>query len=252
MIPSGVTVTLDLNGCSIDRGLKDEDPISDGNVITVNGTLTLTDSVGGGEITGGNNEGDGGGVVNYGTITMDGGTISGNTANSEGGGVLNEGTFTIDDGTISGNTATHGGGVLNNGIFTIDGGTISENTAGPANQGGGVRNYGTFTMSGGTIYGNSATNGGGVFFAGGTFEIQNAPVIQGNVTGGMYEDGIYTGGTASNVYLDSGKTLTVTGPLSNTSPIGISMEPPPRIHFRARLIWYGEKLHQRNRRQCRP
>jgi len=43
-VAAGRDVTLDLNGCVIDRGLTGNAAVKDGNVITVNGALTLTDS----------------------------------------------------------------------------------------------------------------------------------------------------------------------------------------------------------------
>ena len=144
------TVTLDLNGKILDRGLMDSDPVDDGYVIRIewNGSLTLTGS---GTITGGNNTGHGGGVYvkEFGIFTMHGGTISGNTANGFGGGVYNSGVFTMNDGTISGNTADFGGGVYNYGIFTMNDGTISGNTT--AYYGGGVCNTGTLNISGSPV-----------------------------------------------------------------------------------------------------
>ena len=79
-ISSG-TVTLDLNGHTIDRGITNYR--ENGNVITISGgNLTLTDSSTGktGKITGGWNNGEkGGGVyVSSGTFTMNGGTICNN------------------------------------------------------------------------------------------------------------------------------------------------------------------------------
>ncbi|MBO6108800.1 MAG: hypothetical protein J6P16_05285, partial [Eubacterium sp.] len=143
VIPENKTVTLDLNGHTIDRGLKDKTAIEDGNVITVLGNLTLTDSSTekSGKLTGGNTTGNGGGVyvAQNGTFTMEGGKIDHCTAtgeNSDGGGVYNYGAFTMEGGTISDCTATggctatgdysQGGGVYvgKNGAFTMEGGTI--------------------------------------------------------------------------------------------------------------------------------
>ncbi|MBR2698310.1 MAG: hypothetical protein IKE76_06925 [Clostridia bacterium] len=69
-IPSGKYVTLDLAGHTIDRNLSSRTDI--GSVIIVNGTLTVKDSGTGGTITGGNNNGNGGGVyvANSGAFTM--------------------------------------------------------------------------------------------------------------------------------------------------------------------------------------
>ncbi|MCD8105555.1 MAG: hypothetical protein LUF35_11290, partial [Lachnospiraceae bacterium] len=98
-IASGATVTIDLNGQTLTG-------TGNGSVITVNGTLTLTDSSteGTGVVTGGSASYGGGVYVeSNGTFEMSGGTISGNTASSNGGGVyVNGGTFTMTGGTISG------------------------------------------------------------------------------------------------------------------------------------------------------
>ena len=66
-VASGKTVTLDLNGHTIDRGLAGKSAVDRGYVIYTEGTLTLTDNSAGktGKITGGNNTGEGGGVYCY-------------------------------------------------------------------------------------------------------------------------------------------------------------------------------------------
>ncbi|MBE5902352.1 MAG: hypothetical protein E7280_10675 [Lachnospiraceae bacterium] len=210
-IESGKTVTIDLNGHTIDRGLGNgNEGAANGNVITVNGNLTLKDSGTDGTITGGHNFNNGGGVYNNGTFTMTGGSITGNTSNDEGGGVCNnnDSTFIMTGGNINGNAAKAGGGVYNNGTFTMTGGSITGNTANQegggvynangstftmtggningnaANAGGGVYNYSTFTMTGGSITENTATGedcyGGGVVNYMATFNVSGRPVISGN------------------------------------------------------------------------
>ena len=250
IIPSGVTVTLDLNGHTINRGLSEA--TTNGIAVAVRGgaSLTVKDSASGGRITGGNSSGlcggvhvqgsfimeggtisgntasaNGGGVyVNGGSFTMKGGAISGNTASSYGGGVyVNGGTFTMKGGTISGNTARSNGGgvyVAPDGTFTMQGGTISNNTA---YEGGGVlvgsysTSAGTFTMTGGMISGNNAVDGGGVCVYG-TFSVGGSPVVTGN-TKESY-------GTANNVYLSSGKAITLSGELSGGASLGVTMNTP--------------------------
>jgi len=102
VVASGKTVILDLNGCTIDRGLKNASAQADGYVLVNNGTLTITDSNAGtaGSITGGNCSGDVGGVINAGTLTLAGGTITGNTASGSAGGdyELPECGFTVPAG----------------------------------------------------------------------------------------------------------------------------------------------------------
>ncbi len=119
-VPSGKTVTLNLNGNNIDLGNKDD------CVILVQGNLTIT---GTGTIKGASSTGNVGGgicVDNGGALTMNGGTISENTA-SNGAGVYikNGGSFTMNAGSITGNTATsNGGGVFvesGSGAITVKG-----------------------------------------------------------------------------------------------------------------------------------
>ncbi len=190
-------VTLDLNGHTIDRGLK-EGTASEGFAIKVfsNGELTLTDSSEAktGLITGGNsdtysgavdisdsnfymkggtisgNKGHyGGGVSIYGENSkfyMEGGTISGNTADCVGGGVyIGYGEFYMEGGSICGNTAKEygGGGVyVDDGEFYMEGGSICGNTVKDFDGGGVSVNYNSvFTMNGGKISFNSAKYGGG-------------------------------------------------------------------------------------------
>ena len=159
-VPSGLTVNLDLAGHTIDRNSTAE--TVDGNVITVEGTLVITDSGTSGTITGGwNSDSYGGGiqVKEGGSLTLRRGTIYNNKAYSGGGGVYVEenGSFTMSGGAVSGNQADSGGGVfLNNGnggrAFIMTGGTISGNAA---SDGGGV--CGSTIMSGdASITGNTA------------------------------------------------------------------------------------------------
>ena len=137
-----------------------------------------------------NAQGDGGGVLNAGTLKIQGGTISGNSA-SNGGGIFNSGgqvkitgailsgnsaagsgggilvmggSLTIINGTLSDNSVANGGGIadLSGGVVKITGGTLSNNIA--IGDGGGIYvGSGTLTITGATLSGNSATLGGGIF-----------------------------------------------------------------------------------------
>ena len=139
VIPEGCKATLDLNGHTVDRALKQ--PVADGSVFIVRGDLTITDSSAGGRgaITGGKTTTSGGGVrVNKGSLTLKGGTITGNEAkDSWGGGVYlydKNCAFHFDGGAITGNTAGRNGGGLHasencvceiSGDITIDGNTAN-------------------------------------------------------------------------------------------------------------------------------
>src|SRR5579884_1015985 len=103
-------------------------------------------------------------------------TISNNIAGGDGGGINNAGTMTIEDSTISGNQGSFlgGGGVFNSefGTGTIRNSTIAGNSATSsafAAAGGGVFNSGVLGISDSTIAGNQAINAGIGAFGGGIY-----------------------------------------------------------------------------------
>ena len=105
---------------------------------------------------------DGGGLFNYGTVTIIHSEFSNNSA-TRGGGVANSNvsaTLTISHSAFSNNSASSdGGGILNVGTLTIANSTFSNNSA---NYGGGMSNSsGTATLLNSTFSGNSATGWGG-------------------------------------------------------------------------------------------
>ncbi len=214
------TLTLDLNGHTIDRGLSGEtgDGNSSGSVIKIgsNGNLTLSDNSidQTGLITGGYADNGGGVRVESGGIfTMTGGTISGNKTyypESWGGGVfVSVSTFKMTGGKICGNIAsggnTYGGGVyVYKSSFTMTGGEICGNSSeksglsGDNNYGGGLYledNYSgkNCSMTGGRICNNTAGSaGGGVYTKACEFTMGNDAVITGNSSmadgGGLYAE----------------------------------------------------------------
>lgn len=108
-VPADKTVVLDLNGFTLNRALTGA--VANGSVIVNNGTLAIMDGGNTGVITGGNTTGNGGGILNNGTVTLYGGEITGNHADGMGGGVFNNVM----------NTDTEG--------FWMTGGLIDANTA---------------------------------------------------------------------------------------------------------------------------
>ena len=149
-------------------------------------------------------------------------------------------TFELYNGSITGNNnyGQHGGGVSvrDGGHFNMYNGKITGNYAQGNNtgdyNGGGVYLWdysGTsFAMYGGEISGNRANLGGGVYVdSAATATVSGAAKITGNVTGGELDadTGKYTGGTADNVYLYSGKKLTISGEL--TGEIGVTVRTAP-------------------------
>ena len=139
-VPEGKTVVLELNGQTVNRALTSA--AVDGSVIINNGVLAITDT-NGGKIIGGNTTGNGGGILNNGTLTLYGGEITGNKAAVNGGGVYNTVTntsttgFWMTGGLIDNNTAVSypaiGGDVTFNNLVVVqvnaDGTTLSAKTA---------------------------------------------------------------------------------------------------------------------------
>ena len=118
-IPANNTVTIDLNGHTLDRKLTKRGD-GGGQVITVreNATLYLSN----GTLKGGWG-GNGGGIVNEGgTANLSNVTITGCVGDDRGGGIVNYGTLTIDGCTITGNTAkaNGGAGIWNDGSATLN------------------------------------------------------------------------------------------------------------------------------------
>jgi predicted outer membrane repeat protein len=108
-------------------------------------------------------DGYGGGILNFGTLTMSNCNVSGNSATSYGrggGGIYNSGTITITNTIISGNTAYDGGGIFNSGTLTISASTVTKNSA--SGKGGGIYNdfTGTITLINTKVSGNHADGGG--------------------------------------------------------------------------------------------
>ena len=223
-----------------------------GVFVKESGKFTLS---GGAKISGNTAQYNGGGVcMNAGVdgkFTMSGGTIGGtesgetNTAKNGGGVYAAGGTFNLYSGGITSNEASEGGGVhVDRGTFTMNGGGITGNGA---NYGGGVdvRVNGTFTMTGGSITGNEATQYGGGVLVNGTFNMRGGEIRSNAATefgGGVYMGGNSTftvsgsatvtgnkksGGTANNVYLYSGNSITIDGTLDNGASIGVTTAGEP-------------------------
>ena len=219
------------------------------------------------EFYNGNYPGYGGGVLvsNRGTFNMFGGEITRNTAKRGGGvGVCADRMFSMSGGTIYDNAGERGGGVYvaSNGIFSMSG---SAAITGNTGSYGGVYVEGTFSMSGGTICGNTESSGGGVYvYLNGTFNMSGSAAITGNTVtengGGVYVDGAakkmnvsgdvkiennWKGGTlnadtglygkgdngsANNLYLDTGKIVTIddSDGLSSNARISITTVDKPK------------------------
>lgn len=198
-----VNVNLDLNGHTLSNTYYNSQRTS---VITIHSgsTVTIKDSNGSGNITGGDSYTSvkGGGIHNYGTLTIQSGKISGNNAAISGG----AGSYTGGGGAIYNESGA---------TLTIEGGEIYNNTA---HQVGGIYNAGTLHLNGGYIHNNGSnttnnTSDGIRNTATATLTISGNPKIENNSNG--------------NIYLPTGMTITINGLLTgNEGDIGIEMETP--------------------------
>ena len=209
-------------------------------LVQQNETLTIIDTVGGGEIaatgvTGGANGGVAmisGGTLNLfsgtlrfveaegcapskggvmaiynGTFNMYGGQIIGGKIADEGQGgslYIGNSTVTVYDGTISGGTAAYGGNIrlADAAKFTLLGGAVTGGTA--TGQGGNfslVATDTTLTVTGGSITGGSAAQQGGNIYC-------NSYTVL-NIAGGTVTGGSTPASNGGNLALD-GSTLTIT------------------------------------------
>lgn len=212
-----VTDSLTIQGLGVGSTTIDAAAIDRVLDIFAGATVTLKDLT----ITGGDLTGEGGGIRNAGTLTLDnvvisdnisrgdngGGTLAnpaptGGTQNGLGGGIYNSGTLTISASTITGNTAQGGRGGSSSSYGSGGGG-------GGLGAGGGLFNFGgTVNITSSTFDSNAATGGDGNFGgpgytgpgsagggAGGSGG--NTGVVGLNGTGGSYGGGGGGGGAAS-------------------------------------------------------
>ncbi|MDO4801929.1 MAG: InlB B-repeat-containing protein, partial [Prevotellaceae bacterium] len=213
----------------------------DGNTASAYGggiyTGTATVSVTGGLISNNKatgNDGGGIGIAQSADVTLENCTISGNTA-KRGGGVYDYGKLTINEGTLIKNNsaATYGGGVYANTNSTLNmtDGEINENNS--SSYGGGVyvNENSTLNMTGGEINeNNSSSYGGGVYVnENSTLNMTGGEIIKNKGTssgGGIYSKGaIELGGTA--VIKDNTLTKNENNIRKYSGTLSISDETPP-------------------------
>jgi hypothetical protein len=152
-------------------------------------------------------DGEGGGILNQGTLAINNCTLAGNTAD-QGAAIHNEGTLTINGCTLIGNSGGNGAiqnyfpltvmnstisdnfavGIWNAGGLTVTGSTLS------GNQGGGIDSEGTAMISGTTFSGNHGPFGGIDNYGNGSLTLTNSTLTNNstgaegggvNVQGGM-------------------------------------------------------------------
>ena len=200
-----------------------------GGGISSDGTLTITNSiVGGNSVT---NQppypGSAGGIFSGGTAEISNSTIGGNAGGPYGGGIVNGGaSMTITSSTISGNTTIgSGGGIANGGTLTITNSTIVGNAAAfkQSGRGGGISNgdNGALTITHSTFSGNSADGGaGGIDLSNGTLHIGNT-ILKAGASGANLANN--SGTVISHGYNlssdNGGGFLTAAGDQINTEPM---------------------------------
>jgi len=218
-------VEIDLNGFTLDRQRSSNG--SNGHVFELKGhsTLTLIDSAGTGEVTGGyathgggihihedasciiigaavlgNNAGsDGGGIYVRGSLKMYGGAVSSNTSGDTAGGIyVNEsGTLYLKDTLVSNNTTKNDGGGLILHLHedtTIDGCYIAYNVS-RTEDGGAMRIEASdhmLTINDTVIKGNNCENDGGAIVIYSGSLCMNSCQVSGNSAekgGALHSDG---------------------------------------------------------------
>jgi LPXTG-site transpeptidase (sortase) family protein len=172
--------------------------------VTAPGNLTVDNLI----IRYGNSgAGDGGGIRNFGTVTITDSTLTGNFSTASGGGIYNAGTLTVTDSTLYSNiSTTGGGGIYNEGTLTIDNCTISNNEA-RVDGGGGIYNLETLSIANSTISGNKTTGDGGGVNNKGTMDVESSTFSE-NLAIGDYH---YGGGIHNENLITSIENSTFSG-----------------------------------------
>ena len=174
--------------------------------VTISG-LTIEN---GGGIQGGfdgnDDDMEGGGIINYGTLTLTGCTLSGNSVTNVpglGGAIYNAGTLTLSGCTVTGNSAqVQGGGIFNAGMLTLTGSTVTRNSAVSsyrAIEGGGIYNAGTLTLSGSTVSQNSGSGAGIYNDYSGVLTILSSTVKNNHGTFDLYNLGTWSADSSSTI-----------------------------------------------------
>lgn len=229
----------------LESGSITENDAWNGGGVYVNGGGSFT--MNGGEIS--NNRtlrpyhGGGGGIYvlddekeGTGKFVMNGGVIKGNTTLTQGGGAFIDGEMEMNGGEIIDNTGLKGGGVCINGTMTLNDGVVSgnkaeflEKTEYYAIECGGIKiNGGTLNLNGGEIINNTATStteknakgeeveaavAAGIYNIG-TLNVSGAPVVSGNTTDDK----------AQNIYLSSGRVITLSNNLDAAAKLYTTLD----------------------------
>jgi hypothetical protein len=155
---------LSIQGAGADATMIDGG--GSGGVITIFGSTTSI-NLANLSIQNGASIGSGGGITNFGRLTLTSSRLRDNRAligegfQGFGGAIANFGTLALSDTDVLSNTAFFGGGIYNSGTLTATNSTIGDNIALLSQSlqgglGGGIANFGTLTLQRSTIARNSA------------------------------------------------------------------------------------------------
>ena len=155
-------------------------------------------------IEGGNSGSYGGGIANFGTLTVKDSDLIDNHSGYDGGGIYSDGTVTVMDSIFVNNSANNGGGIFSEEPLTVIGSVFSGNSAYYA---GGIYSSGQLKVTASIFTDNSAIGDG---YGGGIFNISIVPMI---VTNSIFTDNSATNGGGIFNY----GTLTVSGSIFHTT-----------------------------------
>ena len=208
VIPEGKKVTLDLYGKTLSRGMAFVN--ENGSAIRVEAGAELvirdTERKNFGMITGGFAY-NGGGIANYGTLTIEGGTVSKNKAldstYGNGGGIYNAdgAVLNLKGGIIENNQARNGGGIYNatGGTVTIEQGSYNVTELSQ------LKTYYTNV----SITNNKVSADGSGIYNAAQLNVKDSPKISGNLNG-------------IDLYFAYGKVMTVNGKFTPSGVIGVN------------------------------
>ena len=251
-VPTGKTITIDLNGHKLDRALVSSKGVTDmdtdaeekGGVFYVSGEgtkLIINDSSNGnGKIMGGcaagyEDEMVAAGVTaaNKAVVEFNNGNITGNHGAIVGAvAAYNGGTFIMNGGKITQNNGMMAGAafVYRDGTFTMNGGEITTNVCvGLGTSGIYDLEGGTVNLNGGKIHSNTGVANGGIIVSdeNATLNISGSPIVENNYTS--------SGGYLTDVVLGDGALITVTDELNKDARIKVMSLQKPALRKNIRI-----------------
>ncbi len=215
---SSANITLPYANAHIDSGDQITfSPLLDGDIISLNNTLTLSQNValigpGAANLAISGHEATQVFAIAFGvTANISGLTIENGAAATYGGGIDNFGTLTLNNAICSGNSSMSGAGIFNAGVLTMTGSTVENNSA---SRGGGLFNDGSASINDCTIASNTGLSAAGVLNDTGTLSLSNSTVAYNIGYGVAYitsmDNCIVAGNTTGQIYAGTSGTYTVT------------------------------------------